>query len=299
MKQNSLRTKYDPFFLILPFLVFFVVFYLFPLGFSLFVSFQKWNGTGKMEFVAFDNYKFIFTEDTFFYQSVVVTVVLLLLGTLSQHLFAIPLAILLNNKFVRGKTFFKVTFFLPYMISIIPMAKVFQYIFATKNGIVNQLMLILGLDKVAFLDRPDTLAIIISVIINWRFIGWNTVLYLSGLMAIPETLYEAADIDGASTFTKHLKITLPMLAPVLFFAITMSIINGIQIFEEPFIMAGGNLELSGGANSNARSLAIYIIYLIRRAGILGRGSAVAWVLFLVILVFSIINRKIVNRIENN
>jgi cellobiose transport system permease protein len=299
MKQKIDRRKMDPFLLILPFLIFFAAFYLFPLVFSLFVSFQKWNGTGKMDFIGFDNYKFIFTEDSFFMQSVVVTVVLLIFGSLSQHLFALPLAILLNNKMIRGKGLFKILFFFPYMISIIPMARVFQYIFATKNGLVNQLLMLLGMNRVNWLDRPDTLALIISTVINWRFIGWNTVLYLSGLMAIPDALYEAADMDGASTFTKHRKITLPMLAPVLFFAITMSIINGIQVFEEPFMMAGGNLEQSGGANSNARSLAIYIIWLIRRAGIMGRGSAVAWVLFLVILIFSIINRRIVNKIESD
>jgi ABC-type sugar transport system permease subunit len=291
LSTNTKSTRWEPYLLVLPFIVHFLIFSLFPILFTLFLSFQKWNGLGKMEFVGLANYSFLLTEDMLFPRSVAATGILLLLGSLTQHLFAIPLAIAINSRLVRGKDLFKTVFFLPYMTNAVSIALIFSYMFSLRSGVINYLITLMGGRPVDWGVSSDLVQVVIATVVNWRYIGWNILLYLAGLATIPESVYEAADMDGATTFTKHLRITLPLLTPVIVFTATLSLLQGVQLFEEPLMLTGGVIESRGGTDSGGFTLALYIIYLLRRTAMLGRGSAVAWILFFVMAVAVFLNRK--------
>ncbi|MBN1409304.1 MAG: sugar ABC transporter permease [Spirochaetales bacterium] len=125
------------------------------------------------------------------------------------------------------------------------------------------------------------------------------IMYLASLSSISENLYEAADIDGAGFLSKHRRITLPHMIPIIFFTVTMTTIYAVQTFNEPFMFSGGSLEAWSGPQGLGRPLAVYIIWLMRKANRIDRASAVAWILFIVVLVITLVNRKILNRINKD
>jgi cellobiose transport system permease protein len=156
-----------------------------------------------------------------------------------------------------------------------------------------------GVAPIDWINWSWSIPIAISIVINWRWIGWNTLIYLAGLQSIPNELYESADIDGASTITKHLSITIPMLLPIIFFAVTMSIIGGMQVFDEPYVLTSREAYSLGGADNAGFTSAFYILWLLRRAARYGKGSTVAWLLFILILIMTFINRKIINYFQGD
>ncbi|MBN1410225.1 MAG: sugar ABC transporter permease [Spirochaetales bacterium] len=284
--------------LLLPIILIFVVFNLVPFIISFIISLFKDFGTKKSEFTGIETYKFLLTEDSYFRKGTFATLMILLFGVLPQHLIALPLALLLNNKFIRGKNFFRLVFFMPYILSAVAVSLLFMSMFSEKSGVINYLLNIFGLPIIPrFNDDAGSFLMVMSAAINWRNIGWNLILYQAGLSAIPEALYEAADIEGASNMTKHRFITLPYMIPIFFFTITLSIVNGMQIFDEPYILYGGTLNMIVGRSDLGRPLTVYIIWLLQQTHRIDRGSAVAWILFIVILVFTVINKKLLNRFE--
>jgi ABC-type sugar transport system permease subunit len=293
------RPTAAPYVFIAPFFILFCVFGIYPLGFSIYSSFFAWKmvGTTAPQFIGLGNYINVLTIDPYFLQAVLNTVILLFTGSLLQHLFALPLAIFINSKLVRHKELFKTTFFLPYITSTVSIVIIFGNLFDTNFGMVNWIIQF-------FSDGPNMrwaqdsfgIKVILSTMLNWKFIGFNMVVYLAGLQAIPADLYEAAEIDGAGTIRKHLSITIPQLLPVIFFAVSLSIIGGMQIFEEPYILTGGYDNMGGDANSGLTA-AYYLMFTAFKAYKLGKGSAIAWMLFVIIIGLTWINRRVTRRLE--
>lgn len=299
-KQQRLgRTNWAPYLFISPFFVLFCVFGLYPILYSITTSFFDWRliGTSAPKFIGLGNYVNVLTIDPFFWRALTNTVVLLVFGSLLQHCIAIPLAILINSRAIKRKEFFKTTFFLPYITSTVSVVIIFGMLFDTNYGLVNWLIgLFSDGQKIRWMQEATGIKIVLSIILNWKFIGWNMVIYLAGLQAIPHELYEAAMIDGASSLRKHLSITLPQLLPIIFFAVALSIIGGMQVFEEPFILTGGYDNL-GGAENSGLTAAYYLMFTAFKAYRLGKGSALAWILFLVIILLNGINRKITQKLQ--
>src|SRR6056297_3193414 len=187
-----------PYVFISPFLILFAVFGIFPILYSFTISFFKWTIAGAQEFRGIQNYISLLTTDPFFKGSLRTTFILLVFGSLLQHVFPIPLAIVLNNEKVTGSGFFKGMYFLPYITSTVVIALVFNQLFEQNYGWFNYLLVnVFGFDRVAWVQNPTAIKASISIMVNWRFIGWNTVIYLAGLQSIDKSLYEAAEIDGA------------------------------------------------------------------------------------------------------
>jgi ABC-type sugar transport system permease subunit len=132
--------------------------------------------------------------------------------------------------------------------------------------------------------------------LNWQFIGWNTLIYLAGLQSIDASLYEAAEIDGANKVQQAFQITLPLLRPVVFFTMTLSIIGGFQIFEQPFVLLGGYSQMGGPGNAGLTS-AFYLMATGFDYGRYGKASAIAWLMFVVVITMTLIHKKIVNKDE--
>ncbi|MBN1410585.1 MAG: sugar ABC transporter permease [Spirochaetales bacterium] len=291
-KKNFL----EPYLFIAPFIILFLAFSLFPIIFSLVLSLSKWKGAGKMEYVGIENFRFLLNEDTNFWSSMFVTSFLLLFGSISQHFFALPLAIILNNRRFKGRLFFQTAYLLPYLTNAVIVATFFQFFCNTQNGWLNYILGFLGIENIKWFSDPQVTPYSLAFIINWRYIGWNVVLYLAGLQTIPRELYEAADMDGAPPFTKHRTITVPLIFPIIFFAVTLSIINGMQIFDEPYMLT--NSFISGSPiNREGLTAAVYIVYLMKRAGRFGRASALSWIVFLLIVLLTIFNRKVADYIN--
>jgi ABC-type sugar transport system permease subunit len=291
---------FAPILFMMPYFILTVIFFIFPTFFSLFLSFNKWSGSGgfnTMQFYGFKNFEFLLFKDTYFWKTLGTTLWLLVFGSLSQHVVAIPLAIVLNNKTLAGRNFFKTTYFLPFITSSVSIAIIFGYVFDKNFGLLNFFINdIFGLPKIGWCQDKDWIPTSIALLVNWRYIGWNTVIYIAGLQSIPQELYESADIDGASPFMKHWYITLPLLIPIFFFAVTMSLIGGMQLFDDPYNLLGGYATMGGGGNAGFTS-AFYIMWLVQRAQIYGRAAATCWLLFILILILTLFNRKILDLIQ--
>lgn len=292
------QQKIAPYLFLSPFLILFLVFGIYPIFYSIYISFFRWTVEGKEAFRGLSNYTKLFTTDPFFVKSLANTMWLMLFGSFFQHFFAVPLAIFLNNKGLKGRNIFRTAYFLPYITSTVSIAIIFALLFDQNYGWLNYIITHwFGGEEILWLTDPKFIKPSLAILLNWRFIGWNTVIYIAGLQSIPKELYEAATVDGANKFQQATRITLPLLVPIIFFAMTMSIIGGMQVFEEPFILTKGYTAMGGTDNSGLTS-ALYLMFTGFRAGRYGKGSAIAWTLFFFIVFLTWLNRTVTNRIRN-
>jgi ABC-type sugar transport system permease subunit len=251
---------------------------------------------GPVEFMGLRNYVNLLTSDPFFWRAITNTLWLLVFGSFTQHFVAIPLAIGLNDKALKGKEFFKTAFFVPYITSTVSATLIFSQLFDNNFGWINYLVNMMGGENIAWFTAEWPAKVMIATLINWRFVGWNTIIYLAGLQSIPDTLYEAAYIDGATKWQTHTRITVPLLMPIIFFGVTMSIIGGMQLFDEPYVLMGGYQTMGGVANTGLTS-AYYLMFTGWSATRFGKASAIAWILFFFILLMTMVNRKITKSLD--
>lgn len=273
-----------------PFFILFAIFGLFPILFSFYLGFHKWNGFGEMEYVGFKNFTLILS-DPLFWKSLSNTMIMWILGTLPQLLIGIILAYALNAAIIKFKSIFRVSIFMPYVTSTVAVAIVFGIMFNDQPfGLFNIIIGWFGMEPINWTTSDWGLKIAISTMVFWRWVGYNTIIYLAGLQAIPSELYEAATIDGASTRQKIQYITIPMLKPIIILTVFTSTIGALQLFTEPLIMVGRTYREEG---------LTVVLYLYREAFnnmAFGTASATAIILFLIIIILSSINVFIANRI---
>jgi len=275
-----LSPRWAPYVFISPFLVLFGVFGVFPLLFSLYLAFQSWeptSGVGAMQFVGLDNFAFAL-GDAWFWKSLKNTLWLAVATGVPQHLVAIPLAVFIHTSFKRTRDGMVGAYFLPYITSTVAIAIMFSSLFSRDYGLVNAGLGVFGVAPIDWLNRPETLKPAIALIIFWRYLGFNVVLYLAALQTIPKDLYEAATMDGAGKLQQFFFITLPSLKPMIYFGVMLSIIGGLQIFEEPFILTDGR----GGADQAAMTAGVYLYRMAFDFNDFGGASAMSWILFAVV-----------------
>jgi multiple sugar transport system permease protein len=285
-----LSPRWTPYVFISPFLILFAVFGLFPLMFSLFLAFQSWEptaGLGAMEFVGVGNFAFALRDD-WFWKSLFNTGWLALASGVPQHLVAIPLAVFIHTSFARGRDAVIGAYFLPYITSTVAIAIMFSSLFSTDFGMVNvALSAVFGTRPIDWLGQPENIKPAISMIVFWRYVGFNVVLYLAALQTIPKDIYEAATMDGAGRLQQFFFITLPSLKPMIFFGVTLSIIGGLQLFEEPFILTGGR----GGSDQSGMTTAIYLYRMAFDFNDFGAASAMSWLLFVLVALLTWLTNK--------
>lgn len=279
--RPRLSPRWAPYLFLGPFLLLFAVFGVFPLGFSLLLAFQSWEPTSGLEamrYVGLENFVFALQDD-WFWKSLKNTAWLALASGLPQHLVAIPLAVFIHTALQRGRDALVGAYFVPYITSTVAIAILFSSLFSTDYGLVNAaLHAAFGVDAVDWLGRPEYVKPAIAFIVFWRYLGFNVVLYLAALQTIPKDLYEAATMDGAGRWQQFWYITLPGLRPMIFFAVTLSVIGGLQLFEEPFILTGGR----GGPDQAGMTSAIYLYRMAFEFNDFGGASAMSWLLFVVV-----------------
>jgi len=283
-RRRRLPPSWAPYVFLAPFVVLFLVFGLFPLLFSLWLAFQSWEPTSGLEtmrFVGLENFVFAL-QDEWFWKSLGNTAWLAVASGLPQHLVAIPVAVLIHHLLRRWRNAVVGAWFLPYITSTVAIAIMFGSLFSTDYGLINQGLQALGLPKIDWLGDPDHVKPAVSLIVFWRYVGFNVVLYLAALQTIPNDLYEAATLDGASRWRQFLHITLPGIRPMAYFGVTLSVIGGLQLFEEPFILTGGR----GGSDQAGMTTALYLYRMAFDFNDFGAASAMSWLLFIVVVLLT-------------
>lgn len=282
--------RWAPYIFLSPFIVLFLVFTAFPLLFSLYLAFQTWeptSGLEAMQFVGIENFKFALADE-WFWKSLGNTAWLALASGIPQHLVAIPLAVFIHSHFKSLRNLVVGAYFLPYITSTVAIAIMFSALFSTDYGLINLgikaithlpvLSSLIPQESIDWLGQPDNLRPAIAFVVFWRFVGFNVVLYLAALQTIPKETYEAAMIDGASAFRRFWHVTLPGLRPMIYFGVTLSVIGGLQLFEEPFILTGGR----GGSDQAGMTTALYLYRMAFDFNDFGAASAMSWILFLIV-----------------
>jgi len=281
-----------PYLFLSPFFLLFGIFGIFPIVFSFVLMFQQWDpvqGLGAMQFVGLENIRFTL-EDPWVWTSLANTVWLAIASGLPQHLVAVPLAYLINEKLQGSRNALMGAYFLPYITSTVAIAMMFTTLFSTDYGLVNALLealqhwpllsSVIPQDHIDWLGTPETVKPVIALVVFWRYLGFNLILYVAALQTIPRELYEAARMDGAREWRIFWSITLPHLKPMMVFSMTLSVIGGLQLFEEPFILTGGK----GGVEQAGMTTAMYMYRTAFEFNDFGLASAMSWLLFLMIAV---------------
>lgn len=244
-----------PYAFLLPFLLIFSIFGVFPLLFSIYLSFHSWNpveGLGAMNFVGLENYHVALT-DPWLWRSLENTFWLAITSGVAQHLIAIPVAYILVSLGGRLRHWLTSAYFLPYITSTVAASLIFFNMYSPSSGIINQTLIALAdspllgwafswvndFQPIRWLDDATMIKPSIAIMVFWKYTGFNIVLYTTGLMTIPKEILEAARMDGANAFRRFWNISLPMIRPFIFFAVTMTIIGNLQLFEEPFVLTRG------------------------------------------------------------
>ena len=283
-----------PYVLLSPFVLLFVVFGLFPLAFSFYLAFQSWEptaGLSAMKFVGLDNFAFALTDE-WFWKSLKNTAWLAVVSGVPQHVVAIPLAYFIHTSFKRSRNSVIGAYFLPYITSTVAIAMMFSTLFSTDYGLINlSLQALHGVPGLAWLapaqptdwlGRAENIKPAIALVVFWRYVGFNTVLYLAALQTIPGDIYEAATMDGAGRWQQFWYITLPSLQPMIYFGVTLSMIGGLQLFEEPFILTGGR----GSTDQTGMTTAMYMYRTAFEFNDFGGASALSWLLFVFVAVLT-------------
>ncbi|MGW7255012.1 carbohydrate ABC transporter permease [Streptomyces sp. NPDC054834] len=288
--------RWSPYAFVSPFFLLFVAFGLFPLLYTGWASLHTVELTAPtdMQWSGLHNYTRIFDDD-FFWNAAKNTLTIGIISTVPQLLMAMGLAHLLNYK-LRASTFFRVVLLAPYATSIAAAALVFVLLFGRDYGMINWALHFFGVDKIDWQNDKWPSQIAVSTIIVWRWTGYNTLIYLAAMQAIPQDLYESAALDGANRWRQFLHVTLPQLRPTILFTCVVSTIGASQVFGEPLIF-DANKGASGGAEHQFQTLGLYLYEQGWVNQHLGRASAIAWTMFLILIVVGIVNYVISRRLR--
>ncbi|MFJ1587266.1 carbohydrate ABC transporter permease [Streptomyces sp. NPDC088197] len=285
-----LDTKASPYAYIAPFFICFAAFGLFPLIYTGYLSFNQVQLGGDASWVGFRNYTRLWDSE-FFWNALRNTFSLAVISTVPQLLMALGLAHLLNFK-LRARGFFRVAVLAPYATSIAAASLVFVQLFNPDYGMVNQILAHFGVHNLDWQSSKWPAQIAISAIVTWRWTGYNALIYLAAMQAVPSDLYEAAALDGASRWRQFISVTIPSIRPTILFTIVVSTIGATQLFGEPLIYGGG-VGVSGGSAHQYQTLSLYMYEKGWATGALGQASAVAWVMLLILLLIGAVQLLIV------
>ncbi len=292
-RLHALDVKVSPYLFISPFFILFILVGLFPLAYTAVVSVHEWGLiAGRQEFVGFQNYLDVL-DQTNFWKATRNTFSIFLISSIPQVITAIAIAAVLDQN-IRAKTFWRMGVLLPYVVAPVAVALIFSRLFADQSGLINEVLGFVGIEPIRWHAEVIPSHIAIATMVNFRWTGYNTLIFLAAMQAIPRDVYEAAIIDGASRLRTFFSVTVPMLRPTIIFVIITATIGGLQIFDEPrmFDQTG-----SGGSDKQWLTLTMYLYELgWGPQQDFGKASAVAWILFLIIIVVGLINFSITRRI---
>jgi multiple sugar transport system permease protein len=267
------------------------VFMLFPLGFSLYMSFQKWDLFTASKFVGLANFHTLLFADPLFLIALRNTVIYTVGTIVPTVLVSLVVAGLLNRK-LKGIAFFRTAIFIPLAVSSVVMAVVWQFVFNVDDGLLNTMLGWVGLGPVPWLIDPKWAMVSLCMVSVWKSVPFATVILLAAMQGVPETLYEAATIDGAGGMRRFFSITVPLIRGALSFVVVISIINAFQAFDLVYVLTGGN----GGPETGTYVLGIMLFQHAFAFLDFGYASALSWVMFAILLVLTVLQLRFARRI---
>ena len=287
-----LDLKASPYLYIAPFFVLFGVVGLFPLGYTFFVSLFDWHLlTGRGEFVGLGNFTEVL-RDRFFWNSLFNTVSIFLLSSIPQLAAAISTAAVLDQN-LRVRTLWQMSVLLPYVVTPVAVAMIFTNMFGEQYGLINNILASMGIDRIMWMNETLPSHIAIATMVNWRWTGYNALILLAAMQAVPRDIYESAAIDGAGPFRRFFSITLPSIRPTMIFVVITATIGGLQIFTEPKLY---DPRSAGGTARQFQTTVLYLWEMAFQRQNFGKAATIAWLLFLIIVLFGIVNWLISRRI---
>ncbi|MCV6984796.1 sugar ABC transporter permease [Mycobacterium shinjukuense] len=267
-----------------------MVFLLFPLGFSLYMSLQRWDLFTPPRFVGLANFENLFTSDPLFLIAVRNTAIFTLGSVLPTVVISLLVAGVLNRK-VKGISIFRTIVFLPLAISSVVMAVVWQFVFNTDDGLLNIMLGWIGIGPIPWLVEPHWAMVALCLVSVWRSVPFATVVLLAAMQGVPDNVYEAAKIDGAGEVRQFVSITVPLIRGSISFVVVISIIHAFQAFDLVYVLTGAN----GGPETGTYVLGIMLFQHAFSFLEFGYASALAWVMFAILLVLTVLQFRITRR----
>lgn len=277
MRQQEMRWGY---LLVSPMVIGFTVFFLIALGASLVLGFTDWSLLSSPKWVGIENYRRLFSDNRFM-TALFNTFAIAAPNVILRLIFALGLALVLNSK-VAFRTFYRIVFFLPVLTMPVATATIWKWIFDPQFGPMNGFLREAGVEGPKWLLNPGTATIAVVIVLLWSGVGYDMIIFLAGLGAIPRDYYDAAAIDGASGWQQFRDITLPLLTPTTFFLLVIAVISSLQVFDLVYVMTQID------TTNRLPTLVYYIYEQGFENGNMGYAISVAWALLAMILVFTVI-----------
>ncbi|WP_130865512.1 carbohydrate ABC transporter permease [Acidipropionibacterium timonense] len=294
-RWSTTEVKVAPYLYVAPFFIVFLIVGMFPLLYTGYLSFRKWNLIrGDLGPAGWSNYAYVLDQARF-WKGLGNTFSIFLLSSVPQVIAAVLIAAVLNAN-LRAKTFWRMGVLVPYVVAPVAVSLIFGQLFADGSGAINTLLTTMGLHPIAWHGGGIWPHIAIASMVNFRWTGYNSLIFLAAMQAIPQDIYEAAVVDCANRVQTFLRVTIPMLRPTMIFVVITSTIGGLQIFDEPRMF--DNIGM-GGADRQWMTLTMYLYELgWGSQHNLGRSAAVAWLLFLVVVLIALLNFALTRRISS-
>lgn len=289
--KSSLTKSHMGFYFVLPFFISYFIFGLVPILYTFLLSLQRWDGLSDPVFVGLDNYERLL-NDPMFFKSIVNTLIIWIFSIVPQVTLALTLAMILNERDIKGRHFFRAVFYFPNLVSAITLGVLFSLIFDWQTGSANKILMFLGLidEPVNWFNSPLLSRIIVAMVIMWLNFGFNMLVFIAGLQSIPREVQEAAMIDGANRWQIATKINFPLIRPVFLFTVITSVIGGLQLFEAP-------LMLGKGPENSTMTMVMYLYETAFKNFNFSYGAAIAYGIFVIILVATLITMR-ASRLKN-
>ena len=285
--KRSQGKRLLPYLLVSPYLIFVIVFVIFPVLFCFFLTFNKWNIISPMKFIGTDNYSRLF-HDRLFWKAIGNTLKFLLLHIPLQLAVSLFLAYLLNQM-IKAAAFFRASFFMPVIVSGVVVTILWQQLLGYDAGLINRMLMGIGIKKVGWLVNPDVAIYSIAVMATWKNVGLYVILFLVGLQTVPPQYYEAAKLEGATRWQQFYHITLPMINPTIFMVVILSTIGGFSLFIEPYIMTGG------GPLNTTLSAVLYIYKQAFQYYNMGYSATLGFFYALMIMTVVVLQKKFIEK----
>jgi len=271
-----------PYLFISPFYILFLIFGIYPIFFSLYLSFTEWKGLGPIKFVGWKNFELLM-KDKLFWHSMGNGVILFFMYVPIMTFLALVLAVMLNSKRVRGFRFFRTLLFIPYIMNIVAAGFTFRLLLNQKYGLVNSLLGVVHIPAIPWLESVWGGRISLCLLVIWAWLGYNMVIMLAGLQTIPGELTEAALIDGANPIQAFFYVTIPLMRPVILFSVVLSTVGSFNLFNEVYILT------NGGGPVNATITPVIVIFnQAFRDFRLGYASAMAYLYFIILFILTLL-----------
>jgi ABC-type sugar transport system permease subunit len=279
-----------------PFLAIFLVFSVFPVIFSLYLGFNRWDGFSDPQWVGLENYTRAL-GDPVFQKAIWNTVYMWFWSTLLTVLLALVISVLINDYVSFGKSYFRMVFLLPLLVAPAIAAIVLRMFFSANGGIVNLLSGAVSGTPSYFdwLGSEFWIKPLVVLLVIWRWTGWYIIIFMAALQSIPRDIYEAARMDGVGRWAIFSRITLPLLIPAIAFATITATLGGLQMFDEPYVLTQG----LGGTNNSATTLGMYLFATAFTRLNFGLGSAVSWYIFAAVVVLTLVYQASLKRLRGD